>query len=96
MGGSYYLSYYYLLYLLIIYLMCRVILELEELQESQVPPVKRYVSSDDKKGISCSDSPHQIVSFIWLEQLNEWNLFLADSECVYKLTIKAGQYEAGI
>ena len=70
MGGSYYLSYYYLLYLLIIYLMCRVILELEELQESQVPPVKWYVSSDDKKGISCSYSPHQIVSFIWLEQLN--------------------------
>ena len=87
MGGSYYLSYYYLLYLLIIYLMCRVILELEELQESQVPPVKRYVSSDDKKGIYCSDSPHRIVSFIWLEQLNEWNLFLADSECVYKLTM---------
>ena len=40
-----------------------------------------------KKGIYCSDSPHQIVSFIWLEQLNEWNLFLADSDCVYKLTM---------
>ena len=64
---------------LLFYLICRVILELEELQESQVPLVKRYVSSDDKKGISCSDSPHQIVSFIWLEQLNEWNLFLANS-----------------
>ena len=37
--------------------------------------------------IYCSDSPHQIVSFIWLGQLNEWNLFLADSECVFKLTM---------
>lgn len=70
--------------MLLFYLMCRVILELEELQESQVPLVKRYVSSDDKKGISCSDSPHQIVSFIWLEQLNEMEFVLSQFRVIFR------------